>query len=325
MFDKYNRNIDYLRISVTDRCNLKCIYCMPENEIKYTDKSKLLTFEEIEKLCWAASKIGITKIKITGGEPLIRKNISDLIYTIKRINGIKKVTLTTNGILLSEMADSLYNAGTDSINISLDSLNKYTYSKITRCDNIENAVKGLKASIDSGIKTKLNCVAIENINDNEITDIALLAESHNLDVRFIELMPIGYGKKFNTLSNNSVKQKIEKRFGNLTASNKIGNGPAKYFKINGFKGNVGFISAVSHSFCDKCNRIRLTCGGDIKLCLNYDSKINIKEKLRKNNFSDYELSNYLKTIIYNKPLCHNFYSSNQNKNCEFKNMIQIGG
>lgn len=173
----------------------------------------------------------------------------------------------------------------------------------------------------------MNCVAIENLNDSEIFRLALLAQNYNIDIRFIELMPIGYGKKFDFIANEIVKQKLSKSLGNLIFLPEIsGNGPAKYFKIDGFKGNIGFISAISHSFCNECNRIRLTCDGNIKLCLNYSSKINVKNLLRENRLSDCDILKYLKNIIYNnKPLCHDFYSSNQNTNNELKNMIQIGG
>lgn len=324
MLDRYKRNIDYLRISITDRCNLKCIYCMPENGIKNVNKNNILSFEEIEKICFIASDIGIKNIKITGGEPLVVDDVSYLIRQIKHIKGIEKVTITTNGILLENHIYNLINSGIDGINISLDTLNKEQYFKITRYKNIENVLNGIKLSLENNIKTKINCVPINNINEDEILDIALLAKKYYLDVRFIELMPIGYGKKFETISNKIIKQKLENHFGNIIASKKVcGSGPANYFNINGFKGNIGFISALSHSFCNSCNRIRISCDGNIKLCLNYDSNFNIKDKIRQ-GFSNEDLKKYLKNIIFEKPLCHNFYNNNSD-NLEFRNMIQIGG
>ena len=324
LLDKYKREIDYLRISITDKCNLKCIYCMPEDKIESTDERELLTFEEIEKICIAAADIGIKKIKITGGEPLLRKDTAKLIKRIKQIAGIEKVTLTTNGILLEKNIDELIQAGIDGINISLDSLKEEKYQAITRCGNLKDVFSGIESALNGKIKIKLNCVIIKNINEDEIIEIAELAQKYPIDVRFIELMPIGYGKEFSSVSNEVIKDKLENCFGKLSDSKIIhGNGPAEYFNINSFKGSIGFISALSHTFCNSCNRVRITCDGSIKLCLNYDDELNIKERIR-NGMSDEELKNYLYHCIMEKPLCHSF-NKGKNNNTDHRKMVQIGG
>ena len=324
MLDKYRRKIDYLRISIIDKCNLKCIYCMPEESVESIEKDELITFEEIERICIAAAEIGIKKIKITGGEPLIRKEVAELVKKIKLIKGIENVTLTTNGILLEKNIEELAQAGIDGINISLDSLKEKKYHEITRCGYLKDVLSGIESVVNKKIKLKLNCVIIKNINEDEIIEIAGLAQKYPIDVRFIELMPIGYGKEFSSVSNEVIKGKLETYFGKLILSETThGNGPAEYFDINGFKGSVGFISALSHIFCDSCNRIRITCDGSIKLCLNYDNGLNVKEKIR-SGISNDELKDYLYHCIIEKPLYHGFNESKKDST-EHRKMIQIGG
>ena len=325
MLDKLNRNIEYLRISVIDRCNLRCVYCMPEEGIESIPHEEILTYDEILKICDVVSELGIKKIKITGGEPLVRKDIVNLIRDIKNLDKIEQVTLTTNGILLYDMLDDLYDAGIDAINISLDTLKSDNFKKITRRDGLEKVLKSIDKAYDLGIRVKINCLAIRDFNINEIVDIASFAEDRNIDVRFIELMPIGYGQKYKEIQSDEILSILESRFGIFeTVTEKRGNGPAKYYRNKNLKGCIGFISAISHEFCESCNRIRLTSSGFLKLCLHYNKGIDLKDPIR-NGISDEDLKTLIHDTIWNKPLRHKFGHAEGEKDIEVKNMVQIGG
>ena len=325
MIDKLNRKIEYMRISVTDRCNLRCVYCMPEEGIENISHEEILSYDEIIRICKCIANLGIKKIKITGGEPLVRKDIIDLIKEIKGINGIDEVTITTNGVLLYEMADQLYEAGIDAINISLDTLNRDKFLKITRRDKYENVSMAIEKLIDLGVKVKINCLAIKENNLSEIVKIAAYSKNYNIDVRFIELMPIGYGKNYTGISNEVILGLLEDEYGSFKkVKEKRGNGPAVYYKNDKFKGYIGLISAISNEFCETCNRVRLTANGFLKLCLHYNKGIDLKEPIR-SDITDKELENMIYHAIRNKPLGHNFYHDSNIENVENKNMVQIGG
>ena len=325
MLDKLNRKIDYLRISVIDRCNLRCVYCMPEEGIESIPHDEILTYDEILRICEIVSKLGIRKIKITGGEPLVRKDIVNLIRDIKNIDKIEQVTLTTNGILLHEMLDDLYDAGIDAINISLDTLNKDNFKKITRRDGLEKVLMSIDKAYDLGIRVKINCLAIRDFNLRELVEIASFAKDREIDVRFIELMPIGFGKKYNQIDNDEILSILESRFGTFEiVTEKRGNGPAKYYRNQNMKGCIGFISAISHEFCESCNRIRLTSSGFLKLCLHYNKGIDLKGPIR-NGISDEDLKKLIHDTIWNKPISHKFGHASEEQDIELKNMVQIGG
>ena len=325
MLDKLNRKIDYLRISVIDRCNLRCVYCMPEEGIESIPHDEILTYDEILRICEIVSELGIRKIKITGGEPLVRKDIVNLIRDIKNIDKIEQVTLTTNGILLHEMLDDLYDAGIDAINISLDTLNKDNFKKITRRDGLEKVLMSIDKAYDLGIRVKINCLAIRDFNLSELVEIASFAKDREIDVRFIELMPIGFGKKYKQIDNDEILSILESRFGTFEiVTEKRGNGPAKYYRNQNMKGCRGFISAISHEFCESCNRIRLTSSGFLKLCLHYNKGIDLKEPIR-NGISDEDLKKLIHDTIWNKPISHKFGHANGEQDIELKNMVQIGG
>ncbi|MFR5271972.1 GTP 3',8-cyclase MoaA [Intestinibacter bartlettii] len=325
MLDKLNRKIDYLRISVIDRCNLRCVYCMPEEGIESIPHDEILTYDEILRICEIVSELGIRKIKITGGEPLVRKDIVNLIRDIKNIDKIEQVTLTTNGILLHEMLDDLYDAGIDAINISLDTLNKDNFKKITRRDGLEKVLMSIDKAYDLGIRVKINCLAIRDFNLRELVEIASFAKDREIDVRFIELMPIGFGKKYTQIDNDEILSILESRFGTFEiVTEKRGNGPAKYYRNQNMKGCIGFISAISHEFCESCNRIRLTSSGFLKLCLHYNKGIDLKEPIR-NGISDEDLKKLIHDTIWNKPISHKFGHANGEQDIELKNMVQIGG
>ena len=325
MLDKLNRKIDYLRISVIDRCNLRCVYCMPEEGIESIPHDEILTYDEILRICEIVSELGIRKIKITGGEPLVRKDIVNLIRDIKNIDKIEQVTLTTNGILLHEMLDDLYDAGIDAINISLDTLNKDNFKKITRRDGLEKVLMSIDKAYDLGIRVKINCLAIRDFNLRELVEIASFAKDREIDVRFIELMPIGFGKKYTQIDNDEILSILESRFGTFEiVTEKRGNGPAKYYRNQNMKGCIGFISAISHEFCESCNRIRLTSSGFLKLCLHYNKGIDLKGPIR-NGISDEDLKNLIHDTIWNKPISHKFGHASEEQDIELKNMVQIGG
>lgn len=321
MIDAVGRTIDYMRISITDRCNLRCRYCMPDG-IKQVSMSEILTYEEIRKVCILAAELGIRKIKITGGEPLVRKGCADLIGMIKNIPGITQVTMTTNGVLLQDNLETLKKAGLDGINISLDTLDREKYQAITGTDACETVRQAVAASAESGIRTKVNAV-LQNASDREDWKALItLAEDLPVDVRFIELMPIGYGKKNTGVSNMELLEEIRNVYPDIREDDRVhGNGPAVYYQISGFAGCIGFISAMHGKFCKTCNRIRLTSTGDLKPCLCYGDTYPLKDLLR--NGTDEEIRKRIKRAIEQKPAAHCF--EEPGAITEAHQMAQIGG
>lgn len=326
MIDGKGRLIDYMRISVTDRCNLRCRYCMPDG-IRQIAMSEILTYEEIERICQIAAELGIKKLKITGGEPLVRKGCTDLIRRLKKVPGIEQVTLTTNGVLLTEYLESLKKAGTDGINISLDTCNSIRYQAITGMDVCDRVIEAVHKSADSGIRTKVNAVLQEDNPEGEvckedIKGLLDLSKETAVDVRFIELMPIGYGKKRHGVSNDRVLSEIRKIYPEIKRDERThGNGPAVYYQIPGFSGSIGFISAMHGKFCRECNRIRMTATGDIKPCLCYADVYPLRDLLRSGN---YELvKEQLTEAVRKKPEAHCF--EEPGAVTEEHQMVQIGG
>ena len=294
---------------------------MPDG-ITQVSMSEILTYEEIRKACMLAAELGIEKIKITGGEPLVRKGCVDLIRMIKNIPGIMQVTMTTNGVLLKENLEALKQAGLDGINISLDTLDREKYCKITGTDACETVRQAVVASVESGIRTKVNAV-LQNAGDIEDWKaLAALAESLPVDVRFIELMPIGYGKQNTGVSNMELLNEIRNVYPDIREDGRIhGNGPAVYYQIPGFSGSIGFISAMHGKFCKTCNRIRLTSTGDLKPCLCYGDTYPLKDLLR--NGTDEEIREQIKRAIEQKPAAHCFEEPGEIT--EAHQMAQIGG
>lgn len=328
MRDQLGRNIDYIRISVTDRCNLRCVYCMPEEGIPDIPHGEILRFDEILRLVRIMAGQGISRVKITGGEPLVRKGIVSLIRDIKLIEGIDNVTLTTNGVLLEELIEPLEEAGIDSITVSLDTLDPAAYQTITRRDQLSRVLRGLKVALERGkVPIKINCVPVLGVNE-DVFKLAELARTHNISVRFIEMMPIGYGKEFPFVEGEYLRKSLEERFGNFTPCFDVkGNGPCVYYRAEGFVGTFGFISAVSHKFCVDCNRIRLTAGGFLKTCLQYDYGADLKTLIRE-GASDDEIRQTVLDAVYKKAAEHNFQAGAANKELtgqEHRGMSQIGG
>lgn len=306
MRDIFHRKIEYLRISITDRCNFRCIYCMPEEGVEFIEHDEILTFDEIVRICRLAVDLGITKIKITGGEPLVRRDCVDLIRKIKAIPGIEEVTMTTNGLLLGRHLEELAEIGIDGINISLDAVERERFRAITRSDQAEAVLDAIRKSVASGIKTKVNALIMPGINEDQILPLAELTRDIGVHVRYIEVMPIGIGKDRQSISPEEIRRVIEAAHGPLKPwDERLGNGPAKYFSIAGYTGKIGFISAVSDCFCDSCNRVRLTSTGFLKACLQYSYGIELKPLLRE-GYSDEDIRNVMSQIIYTKPKEHQF-------------------
>lgn len=323
MKDQYNRSINYLRLSVTDRCNLRCVYCMEQDEKNFLPTEQLMTDEEIIRIVGCAATLGIKKIRLTGGEPLVRPGIVSLIQQINEIKGIEEIYLTTNGMRLNELAKPLKDAGVKGVNISLDSLNAKRFQSLTRCGSLETVLSGLKKCLDEGIHVKINTVLVDGTNEDEILDLIKLTFDYPVDLRFIELMPIGVGKKHNGTKNDEIKALMKKQFPDTIEVERDGrSGPAKYLKCKNSKGRVGFISPISQCFCGECNRIRITSDGFMKQCLHFDYGKNLVHFMRDGS-TDEQLLEEMKHLIYTKPEQHHFYEVVQAE--EQKNMNQIGG
>lgn len=319
MKDSLGREIDYLRISLTESCNLRCIYCMPEG-VAPKVCGETLTKENIFDIVEVAVELNIKKIRLTGGEPLLRQDIVEIVQGIKD-RGIEKIYITTNGILLSEKIEKLKKAGLKGVNISLDTLDREQFNYITRGGDLERVLQGIEKALNLNLEVKINSVIMKDINENAIEELAKLTLNSQLDVRFIELMPIGQGKKFTGISNNEIYDRLEKTF-EFDRDYKEIKGVSTYYKLKDSKGNIGFISPINSCFCETCNKIRLTSDGVIKRCLNSKGNTNIKESLDK-NIEKEKIKEILEQEILKKPEKHLF--GKENKDEELKNMNAIGG
>jgi cyclic pyranopterin phosphate synthase len=305
--DGFQRAIDYMRISITDRCNLRCIYCMPAEGIKPVEHKEILSYEEIVRILKIAVNIGVKKIRITGGEPLMRRDVAHLIALIKNIAGIKDLSLTTNGVLLEQHAEELTKAGLSRINVSLDSFKPDRYREITRGGDIDVVLKGLKAADKAGlVPIKINMVPIRGFNDDEIGEFAKITLKAPYQVRFIEFMPFGikdikWPEKY--ISVDEIKSIVE-GLGPLTPVKIRKSGPARYFRFDGAIGVIGFISPLSNHFCGECNRLRLTADGKLRPCLFSETEIDLKPALR-GGAPDNEIERLIKLSIEVKPEGHN--------------------
>lgn len=323
MLDRYGRVINYLRISVTDRCNLRCCYCMPEG-VQDVGLKNILTFEEIWEIVRTGVSLGITHIRITGGEPLVRKGCVDLIRGIREIPGVETITMTTNGVLLGNYGKQLKKAGVDGVNISLDTLDPEEFYKITGKRELQEVLAGIRAAKTAGLPVKLNAV-----NRKELDPIPLVryAQEENLPLRFIEMMPVGYGKKYVGRSNEELRETLEAVCGkaecmtNREELSRMGSGPAVYYQFSDLKVPVGFISAIHGKFCDTCNRVRLTAEGYLKLCLCYDEGEDLRRVLREGEKEN--LRTILEQTIFRKPAAHCF--EHPAEMTETHEMVKIGG
>ena len=323
MLDRYGRVINYLRISVTDRCNLRCCYCMPEG-VQDVGMKNILTFEEIWEIVRTGVSLGITHIRITGGEPLVRKGCVDLIRGIREIPGVETITMTTNGVLLGNYGKQLKKAGVDGVNISLDTLDPEEFFKITGKRELQEVLAGIRAAKTAGLPVKLNAV-----NRKELDPIPLVryAQEENLPLRFIEMMPVGYGKKYVGRSNEELRETLEAVCGkaecmtNREELSRMGSGPAVYYQFSDLKVPVGFISAIHGKFCDTCNRVRLTAEGYLKLCLCYDEGEDLRRVLHEGEKEN--LRTIMEQTIFRKPAAHCF--EHPAEMTETHEMVKIGG
>ncbi len=335
MKDSFGRDIDYMRISITDRCNLRCCYCMPDESMQSagtiplsheetpdttetgllsheatldTTETGLLSFDEIAEIVKVAAELGITRCKVTGGEPLLREGCPSLIKRLRSIPGVEQVTLTTNGILLERDLEKLLDAGVSGINVSLDTLDPERYREITGSDKLEKVLGGLFAAAASGVPVKVNAV-LQRGSQKEWHSLALLARESPIDVRFIEMMPIGIGTAFEAVNNDGILRDLQETFPGVTEEKPVhGNGPARYVRVPGFMGSIGFISPLHGKFCAACNRIRLTANGKLKPCLCYGEGTDIRKLLREYQEPDRNsmLKKALEKTILSKPREHCF-------------------
>ncbi|MHB8104118.1 MAG: GTP 3',8-cyclase MoaA [Dehalococcoidales bacterium] len=322
--DSFQRPINYLRISITDRCNLRCVYCMPPEGIALMSHADILSYEEIFTLVKAAAELGINRVRLTGGEPLVRSGLPDLIKMIAGIETINDISLTTNGVLLAKYAADLKSAGLMRVNVSLDTLKPERFRQITRCGELEETLKGIEAAKKAGLTpVKINMVVMSGVNDDELPDFARKTIEDGWHVRFIEYMPVN-GESSKGIALVSVKE-MKKRLDFLGKMEPFkldkGNGPAKYFRFPNAKGTVGFITPVTEHFCYQCNRLRLTADGKLRLCLLREDEIDLREPLR-SGASVEELKALIAKATAAKPKGHQLAEGNVHKGRPFS---QVGG
>lgn len=323
MVDAWGRALRYLRVSVTDRCNLRCIYCMPASGEARAGAGRILPLEQTARLVGLCAGLGVEKVRLTGGEPLVRPDLASLINAAKKTPGIRTVALTTNGILLPEQLPALLAAGLDGVNLSLDTLDRGQYAALTRRDRLPQALAGLEAALAApGLTVKLNCVPLAD-NEDQWVPLAALARDRGLVVRFIELMPIGLGGGLPRRSEAQVLSRLEAAFGPARPLEGPGDGPARYVAFPGFRGRVGFISAMTHPFCTACDRLRLTASGFLKTCLQYQNGADLGALLEA-GADDEALRAAILEAVRRKPAGHHF-GSPPGPGDEDRNMNEIGG
>jgi len=328
--DAYNRPISYLRISVTDRCNLRCIYCMPQEGAPWRPHEEIMRYEEIETIVRAAAELGISKVRLTGGEPLVRLDIVDLVRKIARIPGIDDLAMTTNGVLLARYAEELAQAGLQRVNISLDTLDAERFRRITRRGALADVLAGIEAAREAGLEPiKINTVVIRGMNDDEVVDLAAKTlEAGWWNIRFIELMPVGNGGLMTeaweekVVTAQEIRERIEAALGEPEpAKMSVGGGPARYYRLPGAKGTIGFITPISEHFCYKCNRLRLTADGQLRPCLLSDYEIDLRTPLRQGADAE-QIKGLILKGIENKPMRHHL---DECQLPERRAMSEIGG
>ena len=310
LIDPFNRAITYLRVSVTDRCDFRCVYCMSEN-MNFLPKADLLTLEELDKMCTAFISQGVEKLRITGGEPLVRRNIMEFFNSISRhlkTGALKELTLTTNGSQLHRFAEQLAEIGIRRINVSLDTLNEEKFSQITRWGRLVQVLNGIDAALAAGIKIKINTVALKDFNEDELEEIVKWCANRKMDLTFIEVMPMGDIGNENRLNQywpiSDLRKRLTKTW-TLEDTDEQTGGPARYVRVNETGQKIGFITPMTHNFCESCNRVRLTCTGELFQCLGQEDQVDLRKVLRKNS----EIEPLIKAIhnaISKKPKGHDF-------------------
>ena len=328
LLDPYKRPVSYLRVSVTDRCDFRCQYCMAEN-MTFLPKKDLLTLEEIERICVSFINLGTNKIRITGGEPLVRKNVMDLFRNLGSFlkNGkLNELTLTTNGSQLERHAEALYESGVRRINVSIDTLKPDLFNKLTRRGSLEKVLKGIYKAKEVGLKLKINTVALKDTNENEIIDILRWAHSNSFDMTIIETMPLGeieYDRTDQFLPLSKVKENLEKVF-TLKKSSHYTGGPSRYFNVEETNNRVGFITPLTHNFCELCNRVRLTCTGKLYMCLGQEDSADFVSAAR-SKYWERDLKNSILEAISRKPKGHDFVIRRKQSPSVKRHMSVTGG
>ena len=330
LIDPFNRAITYLRVSVTDRCDFRCVYCMSEN-MNFLPKADLLTLEELDKMCSAFISQGVEKLRITGGESLVRRNIMEFFESITRhlkTGDLKELTLTTNGSQLHRFAEKLSEIGIKRINVSLDTLNEQKFSKITRWGRLSQVLKGIDAALAAGIKIKINTVALKDFNEDELEEIVQWCANRKMDLTFIEVMPMGDIGNENRLNQywplSDLRKKLSETWTLYDTDEQTG-GPARYVRLNETGQKIGFITPMTHNFCESCNRVRLTCTGELYQCLGQEDQVDLRKILR--NHSDTEpLIQAIHNAISKKPKGHDFDYSRQSISGQMtRHMSHTGG
>jgi cyclic pyranopterin phosphate synthase len=325
MRDSFDREIHYLRVSLTDRCNYRCVYCMPEKGVVFHPHAHHLTDEELVRVIRIMSTLGFDRIRLTGGEPTVRPNLVPIVEQIAAIDGIKEIAMTTNGMRLEKIAGPLARAGLKRVNISIDTLNAERFTRITRFGKLESVWKGILAAEREGLTPiKLNAVIVRGYNEDDIVDLARLTLDHAWDMRFIEMMPLGSISHFqveSVVTADEMKARVEDACGELVPLEWNGHDPARPYKLQGGQGTLGFISSVSAPFCEGCDRVRLTSDGRLRLCLLRDDEVELLQPIR-DGASDEELRDLISRGVYNKPWGHGLAD---NIIAESRIMSQIGG
>lgn len=310
LVDPFGRKIDYVRVSVTDRCDLRCTYCMLERQT-FLPRAELLTLDELDRLCSTFIDLGTTRLRLTGGEPLIRKGFMDLVNGLSRhlsSGRLRELTLTTNGSRLAEHAEALASAGVRRVNVSIDTLDPDTYRRITRGGDLSRVLAGLDAAQACGLGLKMNVVVLREDNASDLADIIAWAHDRSIDITLIETMPLGEieGDRMDQyLSLLDVRSQLERRW-TLTPSAMRTSGPARYVTVEDTGGRLGFITPLSHSFCEACNRVRVTCTGQLYLCLGQDDHADLRAPLRDHACDDAALRTAIREAITRKPRGHDF-------------------
>lgn len=305
MLDQFHRNINYIRISLTDRCNLSCKYCRPYFQGKLSH-DEILSYEELLRFCQVAVQLGISKFKITGGEPLLRKECLSFIGNLKRLGGVEQVTLTTNGTMLGKYVQELKAIGIDGVNISIDSCNPKTYADITGSDCLKEVLAAFEEAYIAGLPLKINCVPLQGMGVEEILALLNLVKDKNIPLRFIELMPLMCNEALQGLSGEEVRQMLSQAGVALEQNKKaLGNGPATYYDAKGYAGAIGFIEPLHNKFCSTCNRVRLTSTGVLRPCLYSQAGVDFRKLLREQS-DEAVLLKALQEAIYHKPQGHAF-------------------
>lgn len=315
MLDKYNRNINYLRISLTDLCNYRCKYCMPEEGVKKKRMEEFLTYEELYYIVHLFAERGVNKVRLTGGEPLTRKHLEKFIYSISKLEKIKDIAMTTNASLLTDKAKILKESGLKRVNVSLDSLDEKSFKELTKGD-LKDVLSGIDAALENGLGVKINTVLVKGVNDKEIGKFIQFAQDKKVDVRFIELMPIGPTADFSREHFFAIDEILDK-YDLEKIEEENSSSPASLYKVKNSDARVGFIGALSHNFCSSCNRVRLTCDGKLITCLHSDTFIDLREPLRKGE----SINPYIDRAMQEKPERHHLLEGNGRKS----SMNGIGG